>query len=224
MSGQLFQDLKHSFLSAANPTRAKGMEAYMRHQFVYFGIASPIRKELERKVFANYNKYDFPTVEEFVLSSWAEDQREWKYAALDYTQKFQNKLGLEVLPLFEELIGDQSWWDTVDCIAANILGKMLLNHPAVFREKSLEWIESDNFWYQRTAIILQLFYRDKTDFNLMQRLILKHADSKEFFIQKASGWALRQYSKTNPRAVRKFIETNALSSLTRREGLRLLEK
>jgi 3-methyladenine DNA glycosylase AlkD len=137
MSGQLFQDLKHSFLSAANPTRAKGMEAYMRHQFVYFGIASPIRKELERKVFANYNKYDFPAVEEFVLSSWAEDQREWKYAALDYTQKFQNKLGLEVLPLFEELIGDQSWWDTVDCIAPNILGKMLLKHPTVFREKSL---------------------------------------------------------------------------------------
>ncbi|MBK6572636.1 MAG: DNA alkylation repair protein [Saprospiraceae bacterium] len=224
MSGQLFQDLKQSFLAAANPSRAKGMEAYMRHQFVYYGIASPVRKEIERKVFAHYATYNFSLVEEFVLSCWAEDQREWKYAALDYTQKFQNKLGLEVLPLFEELIGDQSWWDTVDCIAPNILGKMLLRHPTVFREKSLEWIESDNFWYQRAAIILQLFYRDKTDFTLMQRLILKRADSKEFFIQKASGWALRQYSKTNPRAVRKFITSNDLPSLTRREGLRLMDK
>ena len=219
----LFSAIKENFVTYSDENRAAGMSKYMRNKFLYFGISSPVRKEIQSKYFPKKfegNKKDF---QEFILQCWSQDEREWKYLAMDFSQKYLKKSDLESLDLYESLIVDQSWWDTVDCLAANLLGRILRPHPQLSQQKMEEWIESDNFWLQRTAIILQLKYKENTDFELLKKLILRRASSKEFFIQKASGWALREYSKTHPTPVLEFVATNLLSPLTKREAVRLIK-
>ncbi|MEP7196592.1 MAG: DNA alkylation repair protein [Saprospiraceae bacterium] len=222
MQTDLFTKFQKEFQLNGSPERAKSMSAYMRNQFDYFGISSPKRKELQKKLFPSKLAFTSSDIEEFVLQCWDQDQREWKYLAMDFSRKYLKKGQLELLDLFERLITDQSWWDTVDCITPNIIAKILKPYPQKLKEKQLSWIESDNIWLQRSAIIIQLMFKEDTDFTLLKDLILRRAGSKEFFIQKASGWSLRQYSKTNPGAVVDFINSNTLAPLTKREGLRLM--
>ncbi len=220
MSTELFEEIKLAFKAQANDLRAEKMAAYMRHQFVYYGISSPVRKTIQSDIFTKWKSTT--DLEDFVRLCWEQDQREWKYVALDYSRKVLKKGDLSKLVLFESLITDQSWWDTVDSLSPNLLAKILMPHHDLRKKKMYEWIESDSFWLRRAAIILQLTYGINTDFELMKELILKCSSSKEFFIQKASGWALRQYSKFNPEGVKNFIQSNTLAPLTRREGLRLI--
>ncbi len=217
---QLFNKIKAQLESKSDFTRAEAMAAYMRHQFVYYGVNAPQRKAIQSELFPIKKTVSIAFLEDFVKKCWEQDQREWKYVALDFSQKMLAKGQMELLELFEGLIANQSWWDTVDSIAPNLLGRILLPYPELKLSKMKDWIERDNFWYQRSAIILQLKYRLQTDFDQVQALILRRSSSKEFFIQKASGWALREYSKYNPAEVIKFIESNTLSPLTKKEGMK----
>jgi 3-methyladenine DNA glycosylase AlkD len=128
------------------------------------------------------------------------------------------------LPVLEELIGVRSWWDTVDFLAPKLAGPLLLRYPELIGTYPGRWIESDNIWYQRSAILFQLDYKQQTDAQRLFDYIRRRADSREFFVQKAAGWALRQYSKTAPDAVREFIAGNELPPLTVREGLKWVER
>jgi 3-methyladenine DNA glycosylase AlkD len=86
-----------------------------------------------------------------------------------------------------------------------------------------QWIHRDNFWLQRVSIIFQLTYRGSTDEGMLFQHILAVKDSKEFFLQKAAGWALRQYSKYKPQSVKKFLKANPdLPALTQREANKYL--
>ncbi|NOT37146.1 MAG: DNA alkylation repair protein [Saprospiraceae bacterium] len=219
-----FALLKKKLQSYRNDKHAAGMSAYMRNQFLYFGIHSPKRKEIQTEFFVPKLVTEASQIKEFISLCWAEDEREWKYVALDFGKKYLKKDMENLILYFESLVTDQSWWDTVDCLAANLLGKLLIEKPQLRSKKQREWIESDNFWIQRTAIILQLMYKEKTDFEILKELILRRAGSKEFFIQKAIGWALRQYSKTNSKAVMNFVNKNTLAPLSRKEALRLIVK
>ncbi|MEO6189867.1 MAG: DNA alkylation repair protein [Saprospiraceae bacterium] len=219
----LFAAIKEDFIHNSDEHRATGMSKYMRDKFVYFGISSPVRKEIQSKHFPKKFEVIKKDFKEFIIQCWSQDEREWKYLAMDFSQNYLKKGDLESLDLFENLIVDQSWWDTVDCLAANLLGRILRPHPLLGKQKMEEWIESDNFWLQRTAIILQLKYKENTDFELLKKLILRRASNKEFFIQKASGWALREYSKLQPTSVIEFVDSNLLAPLTKREALRLIK-
>lgn len=220
----VFDQVRQSFEAHADSERAKGMKAYMRNQFEYLGISAPMRKELLKPFIRNYSwKGEEPFIELLNLF-WAMPQREFKYIALDFSFRFEKKLNPTAIPFFESLIAKESWWDTVDGIAPHVIGN-IVKRNMLFRERLCEkWIESDNIWYQRAAIILQLKFRGQTDFDLLKALILRRADSKEFFVQKASGWALRQYSRINPNAVKQFINENKIPSLAAREGMRLILK
>jgi 3-methyladenine DNA glycosylase AlkD len=139
-------------------------------------------------------------------------------------QKVQKKQGPEFIDFLEELITAKSWWDSVDWLA-KLVGIHFKRYPALILPVTERWMASGNFWLQRVCLIFQLTYRQKTDFDLMKKYILQVAPSKEFFLQKGAGWALRQYSKTNPQGVADFIETNPqLAPLTKREGLKWLKK
>ena len=122
--------------------------------------------------------------------------------------------------LSEEMIKQKSWWDSVDHIATWILGPYFQKYPNQIKDVTFKWNQSENFWLQRSSIMFQKSYRSKTDTKLLTDYILHCAGSKEFFIQKAIGWALREYAKTNPDWVKKFVKTNELPVLSRREALK----
>jgi 3-methyladenine DNA glycosylase AlkD len=205
-----------------NEENRDAMENYMRNQFAFFGIKTPERTALLRDFLKKNGKPPVEDMTAIVRSLWSEPQRECRYAALSLLDKQAKYLSREHLPLLEEMILSESWWDTIDHIAPHLAGRI---HDKEGADDYLEkWIRSENFWLNRTAILHQLRYKEKTDENRLFRYILMHNESKEFFIRKAIGWALREYSKTNPKAVKEFIEREEISTLSKREGLKHINR
>lgn len=205
-----------------NKENAIQMEAYMKNQFPFFGIKTPKRRAITKEFFQEKNILSEPFQPEFVRELWNMSEREYQNIALDYVDKSLRKITKEHLPFIEELITTKSWWDTVDMLAQKPVGKIALDCPEVIPETIDHWVVSDNMWLRRSAIIFQLKYKEKTNEALLYQYIRQNAISKEFFIQKAIGWALREYSKTNPNSVRNFIQTEELAKLSIREGSKYL--
>ena len=208
----------------ANDENAFHMEKYMRNQFMFLGIKTPLRKKLTQQFFKETKIKEEDFQPEFVRSLWQSIEREYQYVAMDYIGLSLKKLRKEDLFLLEELITTKSWWDTADMLAQKAVGKIASDHPEVISEIIEEWNKSGNMWLQRSALLFQLKYKEHTDEKLLYRFINDHASSKEFFIQKAIGWVLREYSKTNPDSVKQFISRNQLAKLSVREGSKYLTK
>lgn len=204
-----------------NEENAGPMKKYMKDHFPFLGIKSPLRKELEKQFFNETEILTVPFNKDFVMSLWEKDEREYHYTAITYTGKFSKKLPKDVILFLEKLITTRSWWDSVDSIAP-IVGELARRYPEIIEENIDSWSVNDNFWLRRSAILFQLKYKQQTNETLLYEYIVKNADSKEFFIQKAIGWALREYSKTNPVSVKAFIEGNQLAPLSVREGSKYL--
>jgi 3-methyladenine DNA glycosylase AlkD len=216
-------DLARIYQEMGHPDTAAGQKAYMRHKFDFFGL----KMQEWRTIFDQYRKEQaVPAyggeLETVVRLLYQSDYREMHATAIYLIEKTQRKSGPELIQLLEELITKHSWWDSVDWIA-KLVGIHLMRYPEQKEAAVKNWINSDNFWLQRVAIIFQLSYKDKTDEQLLFANILKVADSKEFFLQKAAGWALRQHSKIRPQAVIEFVNSHRLAPLTKREALRLLK-
>jgi len=163
-------------------------------------------------------------LDEILLALWNEPEREFQYAALFLLEKNTKKLTSEHIELAEKLIITKSWWDTVDYLAANIVGTILKKQPKLISTYAEKWIHSNNIWLQRTALLFQLKYKKETDELLLYRYIRTCISSKEFFIQKAIGWVLREYSKVDPDSVIRFVESEDLPALSRREALKVINK
>ncbi|MEH7113620.1 DNA alkylation repair protein [Neobacillus niacini] len=204
-----------------NEENAGPMRKYMKEHFPFLGIKSPLRKELKRQFFKQTEILKEPFDKKFVLRLWEKDEREYQYTAITYIGKYHKKLPKDVIPFFEELLTTKSWWDSVDGLAP-LVGEIVKRYPEVIEETINQWSVHDNMWLRRTAILFQLKYKEQTNENLLYQYILKNTDSKEFFIQKAIGWALREYSKTNSESVKTFIEGNQLARLSVREGSKYL--
>lgn len=206
-----------------NLTQAISMSKYMRDQFQFFGIKSPLRKELVKEIKAVVKPNPSVEYQEFVQLLWDDPHRECQYIATDLMGTINKKMDVDWIDFLEHLILTKSWWDTVDFLSPNLLGNIFSRNVEIGHQYTERWIESDNFWLQRSALIYQLRYKEKVDFEKLARYILRRKDSKEFFVQKAAGWALRQYSKINPEAVRVFLGDNQdLAQLTIREGSKYL--
>lgn len=203
-------------------SKAPEMKRYMRNQFEFYGITSPIRKELTREMIGDIGIPAVDELEEVVRRCWNSDYREPAYVVRDLVSKSIKKLDRSWFDIFEELITTKSWWDTVDFVAPDLAAKLFLRFPDEIIPRTNRWIHSDNIWLQRSAIIFQLSYKANTNPDLLFSHILIRADSREFFVQKAAGWALRQYARTNPEAVRLFIMNQSLPALTKREGMKHL--
>jgi 3-methyladenine DNA glycosylase AlkD len=212
-----------SFEQNANPAQAAPMKRYMRDQFEYLGIKSPQFKVLMKE---HITEHGLPLVNELdsiARDLWTLPQREFQYAATSLIGRMEKKLPKGFASTFEHLITHKSWWDTVDTLAGNPVGVHFQRFPDV-REKTLaKWRKSDDFWLRRTCILFQLDYKEETDFDLLCDLIRENLGSKEFFINKAIGWALRQYARTDPKAVKKFVKATDLHPLSRREAMKHLE-
>jgi 3-methyladenine DNA glycosylase AlkD len=211
------------FKAGMNKEDAIEMEKYMRNKFPFLGIRAPERKIIMRRLYQESAIIKEPFQADFVASLWMQPEREYQYAAVDYIERSLKKLEKEHLLLMEKLITTKSWWDTVDLLAQKAVGKIAKDNAEVIHETIEGWASSDNIWLQRTAILFQLKYKENTDEELLYRYINLHKNSNEFFIQKAIGWALREYSKSNPTSVKRFIEGNELAKLSVREGSKYLD-
>ncbi|MED4227965.1 DNA alkylation repair protein [Neobacillus cucumis] len=210
--------LTRLFEDNCNASNAEPMAKYMKGHFPFLGIKTPLRRELERQFFKETGILNEPFNKQLIEELWNKHEREYQYTALTYMEKSLKKLPKSDLPFMEWLNSTKSWWDTVDAIAPKPVGKIAAIYPEVIEETLDGWAVHENMWLRRAAILFQLKYKEKTNDALLYRYILKNADSKEFFIQKSIGWALREYSKTNPVSVKEFIENYKLAPLSVREG------
>ena len=209
-----------SYRKNADPEKAKAMSKYMRNQFEYFGIKTPERRELQKAFFVEFGPPPFDGMDQIVRDLWLMPQRECQYSAFGIMGKLRRKWYPEMIDLLEWLIVTKSWWDTVDGLATGNVGTLFSRFSETMEYKLPSWRRSDNFWLRRTAILFQLNYKDETDFPLLGEIIEENLGSKEFFINKAIGWALRQYSKTDSQAVIDYVAKTDLHSLSEREALK----
>jgi 3-methyladenine DNA glycosylase AlkD len=222
-SNQIFiQELLIVFLAAGNKNEADAMSKYMRKRFSFFGIKSELRKSLQKDFLAKYPLPQSDDLKALIEKLWALPQRELHYFAIEILEKSIKKADESWMPLLEKLILENSWWDTIDAVASKLIGTYLKKYPQFCESYPEKWIRSGNFWFRRSALLYQLKYKKDTDFVRLKNYILRTAGEKEFFIQKAQGWTLREYAKTNPELVRQFVAENAstLSQLTKREALK----
>ena len=218
-----YREVKGLMQENADPTQAVDMAKYMRDQFQFYGIKSPLRKELVKEIKAVVKPTASYEYQQFIQLLWDDPHRECQYIATDLMGAIKMKMGIEWIDFLESLILYKSWWDTVDFLAPNLIGSIFSRNVALGHQYTNRWIESDNFWLQRSALIYQLRYREDVDFERLSRYIIRRKGSKEFFVQKAAGWALRQYSKFNSDAVSEFLNDHPdLPNVTIREGSKYL--
>jgi len=215
--------LKDLFEKNADPSQAAPMKKYMRGQFEYLGIKTPQNKTLMKEFISKYGLSPIEDLDAILRDLWALPEREFQYVGLGLLDKLEKKLPAKFIKPIEYLIITKPWWDTVDAIASHTVGTHFRRFPDV-REKHLsKWRASGNIWLRRTTILLQLNYKKETDFELLCEIINENLDSKEFFINKAIGWSLRQYARVDPKLVSKFVRSTPLHSLSRREAMKHLD-
>ena len=206
-----------------NEDDAIAMSSYMRNKFKFLGIKSPKRKEIFKEIFENF-KNNKEIDKEFVLKFFNKDYREFQYIAIDYLIKMKKYFLKDDIFFIKDLIITKSWWDTVDLIASNLLGQICKKYPSLIDEQIVFWINDDNMWIRRSSIIFQLRYKENTNLEILQKSIESNIDDNEFFIQKAIGWALREYSKTDYKWVLNFINNHNLSKLSKREAEKYIKR
>ena len=200
-----FNKLYEEMIQHKNEEQARQMSKYMLNKFEYIGIKTPERREIFKNFFKEYKneeKIDW----EFVNKCWENKYREFQYVAADYLKNMKDKLTRDDIPKLKQLILKKSWWDTIDNLDMTI-GALALKDSNV-NKILLEWSLDENIWLRRIAIDHQLLRKEKTNAELLEKILKNNLGQAEFFINKAIGWALRDYSKTNPEWVKNFIEEN----------------
>jgi len=217
---QLYQLFKEN----SNVELAEPMAKYMKNRFQFLGIKNPTRKELQKQFFKRNGYPEIKIVDDIIRELWNKEEREYHYFAMDLLDKLKNKLPKETILLYEYLIITNSWWDSVDMIAAKLVGNHMLKH----KEDVLlttKWSISNNMWLRRSALLYQLKYKGQTDVQKLSLDIEQNLGSDEFFINKAIGWVLREYGKTNPDYVTQFVTDHpTLSNLSKKEAMRIILK
>jgi 3-methyladenine DNA glycosylase AlkD len=207
----------------ANPGTAEPMAKYMKNLFPYLGMKTPTRKELFKNFTKEYGLPDLSDLKQITLELWDLPEREFQYTAIGILRKFTNNWDEDFIDLFEQLIITKSWWDSVDGIVSWLVGEHFKRFPNQRDTYIDRWMKSGNMWLQRACLLFQLNYKDKTDVMLLGGIIVALNGSKEFFINKAIGWALREYSKTDAEAVINFVKNNELSNLSKREAYKWMK-
>ena len=207
-----------------NEENAAHMVRYMKGQFAFFGIQRPKRREILQSFVA---KHGHPGENEAPLvleSLWKFDEREFQYCGLDILYKAVKTASESFEAVLDRLITEKSWWDTVDMIAQNGCGPHLHRFPSLRDAAVYRWLSSENIWLNRTAILFQNRYKNRTDRELLADVVLRFIESDEFFHQKAIGWSLREYAKTDPEWVVALMAKHTFKPLAEREALKYLKR
>ena len=218
--------LREGLLLNANPQNAEPMEAYMKHVQAYYGIKTEQRRALFREAKAAFPIDSRDDYEAVVRELWGGPLREEKYQALEVAEHTRDFLDADSCGLYSELLHSSgNWWDTVDWISTRLIS------PIILADRTLEavlpqWRTSENMWVRRASLLAHIKHRGETNRELLAETILMLAPEREFFIRKAIGWTLREFSKTDPAWVQSFVTAHAaqLSSLSCREALKRIAK
>lgn len=213
-----------ALLAVALPEKAPGMAAYMKSSMPYRGVPAPIVRQTVRALAREHSFAGVAELHATATRLWVSaTYREERYAAIMLTDSRLARAELGLLPFYALVLETGQWWDYCDAVAPRI-GELLARHREAMDPLLREWSVADDFWFRRVAIIAQLPAKDATDTALLHDVIVANLAEKEFFIRKAIGWALRQYAKTDPQWVRKFVANyrSQLSPLSLREALKHL--
>jgi 3-methyladenine DNA glycosylase AlkD len=230
-SALVIKQLEKALRSKGNATDAASMKKYMRDKFDFYGLKSPLRREVMKEVFAGKDKgLSTKEVKEFAQILWGKPQRELQHIAMEFLEKHKKELCKnetdfeENIEFFKMLVTSKSWWDTVDMLAYKLVGYLVQTHPTKGKPVMQEWISCDDMWLRRTAILHQLCRKESTDENMLFQFCLARCHEKEFFIRKAIGWSLRDYARTKPNKVKKFLQQHkdSLSQLSFNEAAKHL--
>ena len=212
-----YTEVRKRFEENADPENAVKMAKYMRNRFIFYGIPTPKRKKLYRD-FLKEEKRNKIIDWGFLNQCYDDEHREFQYLVTDYLSELNSLLTYDDIPAIRKYIDRKQWWDTIDSLD-QVIGKIGLRDERVYA-LMLEWSTDEDFWVRRIAIDHQLLRKDKTNTVLLEKIIVNNFGSDEFFINKAIGWSLRDYSKTDPEWVRDFIERyrNRMDKLSIREA------
>lgn len=221
----LLASLRSRLRAAGDSDRAKQMQAYMKSAMPYHGVPAPQVRVFCKEAFAPLAFAEREDWETAVCEIWDGAKfREERYCAIALTnvraaRAFQTP---DAMPLYEKLVVEGAWWDYVDEIATNRVGPILRSHFAPMKKLMLRWSKDANMWKARTSILSQCRSRAETDLELLYACIEPSMGSKEFFLRKAIGWALREYARTDMNEVKRYVKQNEsrLSGLSKREALK----
>ncbi len=215
--------LREELMRSADPQKAAPMKSYMKGLQDFYGVPMPVRKRILMQARKKFTLASFEDYESVLTELWQGLRREELYLAIDigiYYRKFRTD---RAMPLYERMLKTADNWDTVDLVASRLVGELVMANRK--HERTLErWIRSKNLWLRRTALLAHLNHKKETNKALLEKTILYMIDEKEFFIQKAIGWVLRQYARTDAAWVRRFVKTHEkrMSGLSRREAMKHL--
>jgi 3-methyladenine DNA glycosylase AlkD len=200
------------------------MAAYMKTEMPFYGVKKPQRAEIVRSLRKRYEISDIDTYTRVIEALWVLPHREEKYIAIQLAQSYPQLITLVSMALYERLVREGAWWDLVDDVAIRLVGMVLLNNRDQVQASMDRWIGDRNLWIRRAAIISQIKHREMTDHGRLFSYCQQRSHETEFFIRKGIGWALREYSKTDPDRVSEYLARNSdtLSPLSYREGARRL--
>jgi 3-methyladenine DNA glycosylase AlkD len=225
MTHPLIREVRAALKTAADPTKAPQMQAYMKSAMPFLGVTGPEQKRIWRQVFSAHPLTAAVQWRAVALTLWREARwREERYAAVALTDLpgYQTYRTPAALPMIEEMIVTGAWWDFVDVLAAHHLGDVLCSHPARVKPVLRRWATNRDMWRRRAAMLSQLRFKGDTDLDLLYACIEPNLEHRDFFIRKAIGWALRHYAWTDPREVARYVRKNRerLSPLSVREALK----
>ncbi|MDQ1267116.1 MAG: hypothetical protein QG635_2270, partial [Bacteroidota bacterium] len=210
------------FRADADPENAAPMKKYMGCRFEFFGIKTEKRRKLCREYIQSCGIPDYEDIQNVIVELWSQPEREFQYFGQELLEKYVRQFEPDIINLLEYMLLNKSWWDTVDIIATNLIGAYFKKFPDEIEPITKKWIKSKKLWLSRAALLFQNKYKTKTREELLFSIIHKTNRIDDFFIRKAIGWALREYSKTNPDSVRSFIDRNNLPRLSKREAMTYL--
>ncbi len=221
----LATSVRAALAEAADPARAPGMQAYMKSAMPYLGVSAVPLRQVCRELFNGLSWDNAHDWQADVLAIWRRAEfREERYAAIELSgvkaaRQFHD---LSALPMYEEMIVTGAWWDYVDAIAGQRLWAILEREGEAMKRAMLGWSTDSDMWKRRSAILCQLRAKEGTDLAFLYACIEPSLDSKEFFLRKAIGWALREYAWTDPDEVRRYVaeHEDRLSGLSRREAMK----
>lgn len=223
LARELMRRIDAALCTAADPEAAVAMRAYLRDQFDFLGLKAPRQRALTKQAIQGLPAPGEADLRSVALACWDRPEREFQHVGCDLLRRHVRVCGPGFLATAEVLITHRSWWDTVDTLAAHVVGPLVRRHAELLATMD-QWSVHPNLWLARTAILHQLTYKTATDADRLFEYCRAQAGHRDFFIRKAIGWALREYARTAPAAVRAFVTTHRgdLSPLSQREALKHL--
>ena len=212
--------IKKIYAANGDEANAKGAKAYLLHQFEFYGIKTPLRRQICKEFYTTHPITEHKTLTALVKECFAEPERELHYFAIELVGYHKKLWSKQTITLMEWMITHNSWWDSVDSTNSAVISKYFLQFPEAIELTTSKWNQSSNKWLQRMSLLFQLTYKTKTDTALLSKYIEHTQLEEDFFIRKAIGWALRAYAYTDPLWVKNFVKTHpSLSNLSKREAL-----